>query len=76
MFFAFIEVKIKIHSLPKNHHSLPNIIYMIHDTYSFAAETKIFTIWNESDYFNEELQARTVSRSCYGLTNGSSTEKR
>lgn len=49
---------------------------MIHDTSSFAAETKIFTIWNESDYFNEELQARTVSRSCYGFTNGSSTEKR
>jgi len=49
---------------------------MIHDTYSFAVETKIFTIWNESDYFNEELQAGTVFRSCYGLTNGNSTEKR
>jgi hypothetical protein len=39
------------------------------------AETKIFTIWNESDYFNEELQACTVSGTCYGIA-GSLAQKK
>lgn len=36
MFFTINEVKIKIHSLPKNYLSLPNTQYMIFFTYSFA----------------------------------------
>lgn len=76
MFFAFNGVKIKIHSLPKNHLSLPNDAHIISLPIALPAETKIFTIWNESDYFNEELQTGAVFRTCYGFTNGNSTEKR
>lgn len=39
------------------------------------AETKIFTIWNESDYFNEELQTCTVSGTGYSFTSGIGSEK-
>lgn len=76
MFFTIIEVKIKIHSLPKINLSLPNNAHIISLPIALPAETKIFTIWNESDYFNEELQTSTVFRSGYGLANGNSTEER
>lgn len=76
MLFAVNGVKLKIHSLPKNHLSLPNNAHIISIPIALPAETKIFTIWNESDYFNEELQTCAVLRAGYSFTNGDGTEKR
>ncbi len=77
MLFAINGVKLKksTHSRKLTSHSLIIPILFIVPI-ALPAETKIFTIWNESDYFNEELQTGTVLRTGNGLTDGNSTEKR